>query len=262
MEKFIEIQNLSVRYQVDGEGQSVLVLHGWSHSSDDWHRVQELLAGKGFCVIVPDLPGRGKTTPFTEPWGVGEYNVLVEDFVEALGLKDFVLVGHSFGGRIAVRFGRLHPSLLKGLILVAPAGIRSKPDIKTAMFLALARAGSALLRLPLLAFLKNTAKTLALFLIRKRDYAKADPMMREVMKKVLSQDPSDEISNLQGNIRLVWGQEDKTVPLSVGLQWKEMLPDATLTVLAGVGHSPNKEAPEHLAEVINECIRSWQALNY
>ncbi|MBI2573807.1 MAG: alpha/beta hydrolase [Candidatus Wildermuthbacteria bacterium] len=255
-EEFVEIRNCSVRYLTAGNGQPVLVLHGWSHSADDWQKVQELLALKGFRMVVPDFPGRGKTSTLKEPWGIGEYCAFVEDFAEKLGLRGFFLVGHSFGGRIAVRFARVNPSLLKGLVLVAPAGIRPEPDTKTALFIMAAHFGNALLSLPLLSFLKAGAKRLALFFIRKRDYAKANPVMREVMKKTLAEDAQEEIKELRGAVRLIWGEEDKTVPLSVGLKWKEMLPHATLTILPGIGHSPNKQAPAHLAEVISEYMRS------
>ena len=129
LEKTVLVDGFQVHYKQMGEGRPLLILHGWGSSSDSWVRVQEMLAAKGYQVIVPDLPGFGKTQAPHTVWGVEEYAEFMNRFTEELGLEKFILAGHSFGGQTAIQFAVDHPGKLEKLVLIAAAGVRRTPGV-------------------------------------------------------------------------------------------------------------------------------------
>ena len=127
----ITINGLKVNYQVFGEeGEPFLILHGWDSNSERWQPVAEELAKKGYKVIVPDLPGFGKSETLPYAWNLNKYVDWTENFVKELGLKDFYLMGHSFGGALASKISVKHVQDVKKLFLVAAAVIRKKTTKK------------------------------------------------------------------------------------------------------------------------------------
>ena len=97
----ININGIKTNYQTFGEGKPFLILHGWGSNSERWQPVAELIAEKGLKVIVPDMPGFGKSDALTAPWNMKNFTIWVDEFVKQLNLDEFYLMGHSFGGALA-----------------------------------------------------------------------------------------------------------------------------------------------------------------
>jgi pimeloyl-ACP methyl ester carboxylesterase len=258
-EKKISIGNLDVNYKTAGEGESLLILHGWGGSSDSWLEVQEILSKKGLKVIVPDFPGFGKSKTPPKIWGLKEYSDFIFDFAQTLGLESFFLLGHSFGGRIAVKFTLLHPEKIKKLILCDSAGIKPKPGLKTRMIFMLARMGNAVFTPKILARFKDGARNLFYVFLRNKDYVKARGNMKEVIRNVIGEDLLPELPLLRTGVLLIWGEIDKLVPLKYGRIFREKIPGAKLIVLPKIGHSPHLEAPSDLAGIILNFIQGKNA---
>ena len=106
-EERIVVNGLEVNYKIAGDGPAILVLHGWGGASDSWIRVQEIISQQGYKMICPDFPGFGKTPPPKKPWGVGDFTDFIINFTKELGIDSLFLVGHSFGGRISIKFANL-----------------------------------------------------------------------------------------------------------------------------------------------------------
>ena len=128
-EKKILINGLKTNYKIAGLGPAILILHGWGGGSNSYIPVQKFLAGAGYKVIVPDLPGFGKSEPPLSAWGVSDYVEWVNEFVNNQGLEKFFLLAHSFGGRVAIKFAVKHPEKILNLILYEAAGIKHKKTI-------------------------------------------------------------------------------------------------------------------------------------
>ena len=90
-EKQILVNNLKVNYKIAGEGPAILVLHGWGGSSGSWNRLQEILAQKGYQVVIPDFPGFGKSVTPREPWSLQNYTEFITNFIQQLKLENFYL---------------------------------------------------------------------------------------------------------------------------------------------------------------------------
>lgn len=250
------VEGLQVSYTVRGEGSPVLLLHGWGSSSDSWRNVQDMLADAGLRVFVIDLPGFGRTPPPPSVWGVEEYASCVEQFACAIGLSAFSLVGHSFGGQVALSLAFSHPSLVAKLALVAPAAIRPSLERGGRILSLIAK----ILALPLSLIPTEKARTWirrkAYGAIGRRDYGRAEGIMKKVLERVIRQDLSRLLSSVNTPTLLLWGDKDLLTPLSHGLRMKTTLPNATLKIFEGRRHNLHKEIPEDITRDISLFLLS------
>lgn len=252
-EKEILIDNLKVNYKIAGEGPAILVLHGWGGSSDSWLRVQEILSKEGYKVIVPDSPGFGKSKTPPTAWTVKDYANFVNEFMKKTcgePVESFFLLGHSFGGRIAIKFAVSYPERIKGLILCDSAGIKQKWGPKEKFIFQLSKIGSAIFTPKILRRFKDSARNLFYIFLRHKDYAKANGMMKETIKRVLDEDLLPELSQIKNRTLIIWGENDRSVPVKFAYIFKEKIENSELIILPKIGHSPHLEVPKKLAEII------------
>ncbi|HVF75218.1 MAG TPA: alpha/beta hydrolase [Acidimicrobiales bacterium] len=221
----------------------VLALHGWGRTSRDFDGV---LAG---CdAVALDLPGFGATPPPPEPWGAAAYASAVAEVVD----EPVVVVGHSFGGRVAVHLAASRPELVRALVLTGvpllrpPGAVRRKPAWQFRLGRALHRRG-----------LVGDARMETL---RGRygsaDYRAAQGIMRAVHVVAVNETYEEQLRALRCPVELVWGEGDTDVPLSVATAAASLLADATVTVLPGVGHLVPTAAPADLRAAITRAVRS------
>ena len=254
-EEKILIDGLKINYKIAGQGPAILILHGWGGSSDSWISVQEILAKEGFKIIVPDFPGFGKSeTPF-EPWGVREYSNFVLNLTKILELQKFFLLGHSFGGRVAIKFSVLYPEKIKSLILCNSAGIKQKWGFREKFIFRLSKLGNAIFTFPPLKRFKNKFRNLFYIFLRHKDYAKVEGTMRKIFKKVLTEDLLKDLPRIKTRTLIIWGEFDKLVPVKYAHTFKEKIENSKLEILLKIGHSPHLEVPEKLAKIIIQFLR-------
>jgi pimeloyl-ACP methyl ester carboxylesterase len=238
---------------------SILILHGWGSKSSNWSTVKKLLEKGGFEVYVPDLPGFGDNPVPDKPWSVSDYAEWVEDFCRRNGLARFSLIGHSFGGGVALRFAADHGEMVQGLVLVNPAVVRVK-NSKCYLGLAAAKTGNLILSVPLLSRLKPFLRKVLYRFLGTRDYRRLDfdktNVMKETFKKVVSEDLSRYLPAVQVRTLVVWGEKDKLTPLSQGYSVNGRLPYSRMEIIKGGKHAINLEAPDVLAEKILNFIKS------
>lgn len=260
-EENILIDNLRVNYKIAGSGPAILVLHGWGSSSESWLKIQEFLAKRGYFVVCPDLPGFGKSETPPRPWEVGDYVKWLNNFIEEVkkfssqSIEPFFLLGHSFGGRIAIRLAADYPEKLKKLILCDTAGIKTKPNIKTKIILFTASLGDILFSLKPLIRFKDIARNFFYMFLSNRDYIKANTIMRETIKKVLEEDLSPELPKIKTKTLIIWGEKDRIVPVKYAYIFKEKIRESKLEILPKIGHSPYLENPKLLSEKILSFLK-------
>ncbi len=257
-ERQILINDLKVNYKIAGSGPAILILHGWGGSSDSWMIVQEILANQGYRVIVPDFPGFGKSKTPPEPWGIKDYSDFVDEFIKKTCgeiVEPFFLLGHSFGGRIAIKFAVSYPERIKSLILCDSAGIKQKWGPKERFIFRLSKIGNAIFTPKILRRFKDHARNLFYIFLRHKDYTRADGTMRETIKKVLDEDLLPELSRIKTKTLIIWGEGDKMVPVKFARIFKEKVGNSEIVILPKIGHSPHLEVPRKLAEIILKFLK-------
>ena len=148
-------------------------LHGWGGSSASFQELRQALAQADITLFTPDLPGFGTEPEPTRAWTVDDYATWVEAYIEA-SLKKIshhekitvLLLGHSHGGRIAIKLAHRKNVRIDHLYLCAAAGIRHPRHVKRMVGLTLAKTGSLLLSLPGISALRPLAKRWLYKLVR------------------------------------------------------------------------------------------------
>jgi pimeloyl-ACP methyl ester carboxylesterase len=235
-----------------GDGApSVVLLHGWRRTHDDFDRVASALADRGVSSLALDLPGFGATPPPATAMGARGYASQLADLVDecAAGGTPVVLVGHSFGGRVAVCLAATRPDAVAGLVLSAVPLVRS--GMSTATPSRRYRAVRAAARL-------GVVPARSLEAARRRhgssDYRAATGVVRDVLVATVSESYEPELAALRCPVALVWGADDATTPLEGARAAQRLVPGATLQVLDGVGHLVPTEAPEALAQAARSML--------
>jgi len=226
-----------------GDGPpAVVALHGWARRGSDFDA-----ALTGLDALAVDLPGFGASVPPGEPVGARGYATLLEPVLTALD-RPTVLVGHSFGGRVAVVLAARLPIaglLLTGVPLVR-IGTQRRPPIG---FRALRWANA-----------RRIVSDDRMERERRRrgsaDYRAAEGVMRGVLVASVSESYEDELSGVSAPTRLLWGADDTEVPPEVAHRAATLLGsgDVAVDVLEGVGHFLPLEAPAALRSVIDRML--------
>jgi pimeloyl-ACP methyl ester carboxylesterase len=237
----------------------ILILHGWGSKSDNWKSVKRFLEkDKEVKVHIPDLPGFGKKAVPKKPWSTDDYAKWVNDFCKRKKFENIALVGHSFGGGLAVKFSALHPERVKKLILVNAAVIRSK-SLKYYPSLVVAKTANLILSAPYLSKLKPFLRKGFYRLIGTSDYSKLDldktNVMKGTFKKVVSEDLSCYLPAVQAETLVIWGDKDMMTPISHGYAINAKIPKSRMEIIKGAKHAINLEFPDVLAEKILKFIK-------
>ena len=236
---------------------SILILHGWGVGSKTWARVKEILESQGYKVFVPDFPGFGENPAPERPWSIDDYAEWVKSYCEKNGLSRFFLLGHSFGGGVAVRFTNDFPGQVKSLVLVAPKLHRQK-TFRHYGGLVLAKIGKLVFSIPFLSFLHPLARKVLYELIGTRDYYRLEldktNTMKETFKEVVGANLIPYLAAIKTPTLIVWGEKDQMVPISDAYLVNEEIKGSKLEIIKNGRHALNIENPEILAEKIIRFI--------
>ena len=243
----IMVQGLKTAYDVVGEGAPLLLLHGWGVERSVFASLQQHFS-RHMQVWSLDFPGFGESSEPPVAWGVRDYADFVREFCQAVGLENPSMLGHSFGGRVAI--------VLAGagfgtkLVLTDAAGLRPKRGVAYYARVYSYKAAKRVMRLPVLR--RWYDQTLALWLKRNPsgDYTKAQGIMRAVFVKVVNEDLGPLLPHISLPTLLMWGENDTDTPLTDGQKMEKLIPDAGLVVFKGAGHYPFLEQPAYFYRVL------------
>lgn len=231
-----------------GDGPpAVLALHGWGRTHRDFDAVLQPPGRPVLDAVALDLPGFGATPPPEEAWGSAEYADGVAEAVDDMA-SPVVVLGHSFGGRVAVQLATRRPELVRALVLTGVPLVRTRPPTRPARRF---RAARALHRAGLLSDARMEAA-------RRRhgsaDYAAAQGVMRAVHVRSVGETYEAQLDAIACPVHLVWGADDATVPPTVAAAAADRLRAAELTVLPGVGHFVPLAAPAELRTALERVL--------
>jgi pimeloyl-ACP methyl ester carboxylesterase len=210
----------------------IVALPGWGRTSQDWTPVLT-----GFNAIALDLPGFGLSPAPSQAWSTRDYATNVLELMADLG-GPVVVLGHSFGGRVALHVADIAPTRVAHLILTGvpfspPAGGQRKPDLRYRAARFLHRRGL----LPEGQFRKVQNH------FGSADYRNATGVMRGVLVQSVSERYQDQLDRLSVPTQLIWGDQDTAAPLAMA-QDAAAVTGAVLTVVAGEGHMLPLSRPE------------------
>lgn len=225
---------------------TILILHGWGSCAKNWSKVKGLLEGRGYQILVPDLPGFGENPPPTTAWNIDNYLEWVRGYCKKNNLSRIFLVGHSFGGSVAIKYAIKYPQDVEKLFLVAAAYLRRK-TFKIILFSVIAKIFKIFSFLP---FYFLSKRAFYKFIVRKSDYPYASGVMRESYLKIIKEDLSGLVSSIQASTIIIWGKNDDTTPVKNAYLLKEKVKGSKLVIIEGGDHDLERKAPVLLVEKI------------
>lgn len=221
----IKINNVNVNYIQYGEGSDVLLLHGWGQNIQMMKPI-----GDGLCnnhrITIIDFPGFGESDQPLEPWTINDYAVLIEELVKKLDIKKPVVMGHSFGGRVAIRFSADNP--IEKLVLFGSPCIRENNELPLHT-----RILKAIKKLPGIDALGEKMKNY----IGSRDYKAASPIMRQTLVNVVNEDLASYARRIEEPTLLIWGENDTEAPVQGAKELEKIMIDAGLIILPGTHYA-------------------------
>jgi pyruvate dehydrogenase E2 component (dihydrolipoyllysine-residue acetyltransferase) len=259
--EIVEAGGKSIQYLIvgEGEGDPLVLLHGFGGDINIWVFNQETLAAE-HTVYALDLPGHGASTKDVGDGDLGYFVGVLVDFLDAVGVEKAHLVGHSMGGAIAGAFAQAHPDRVASLILIASAGLGEEINEEYIEgFIAANRRREMKNTLGMLfANPDLVTRQLVQDVMKFKRLDGVDEALRKVADKTFpdgKQVDVPDLSELSVPILAIWGSEDGIVPVS----HSENLPEnASVEVLEDTGHMPQMEAAGKVNRLIGEFLNGQE----
>jgi pimeloyl-ACP methyl ester carboxylesterase len=240
----IRVNDVETYFTLLGGGEPVLLLHGWGTSSESLSGVAKALADV-FEVYAIDLPGFG--------WSAAPPDTWVHAFMDRAAIPVASVLGHSFGGRVALALAARAPDRVRRLVLVASAGIRARRGLGYHLKVGAAKIARRLLSRRTLG--RCGARVLEGIAARvgSRDWRTAGSM-RGTLVKVVNEDLTRALGSILAPTLIVWGDQD----LEIGRRAMDVMANgirgSRLEVIPGAGHFPFLDTPDLFADLVRAFL--------
>jgi pimeloyl-ACP methyl ester carboxylesterase len=245
---FVELNGCKVHLRRAGMGPALLFLHGASGMPAILPCLHKL--AERFDVVVPEHPGYGRSDEPEWLENIHDMAYFYLDFMERLDLRDVLLVGNSMGGWIALEIAVRSTARIKSMVVVSPAGVKAPGVLPADTFL-----------------MSPEEQARALVFDQKIAEARlAEPVTPEALDIALKNrhttarlaweprfhDPDlpKWLHRIDVPITIVWGSEDRILPVGMAKELKRLLPEATLEIIPDCGHLPHAEKPDLFVEIV------------
>jgi pimeloyl-ACP methyl ester carboxylesterase len=271
-DRYIKVGNVNTRYWAAGDkGSAIILVHGLGGFAENWiYNITPL--ARQHRVFVPDLVGFGRTDKVPLTRDILDLVKFINDFMETMNIKKASLVGNSLGGGLALQFAIDYPEKVEKLVLVDNAGM-GRDVINDFKVCSIPVIGELLIRPDL----KSTAQTWKKIVY---DPALVTPELTEMACGIISQPGAKKallatiragiglggqrtilVNNILSRLEtikvptlVIWGKEDKIIPVAHAQITKEKIPGARLEIFDHCGHMPQLEHPDRFNKLVLDFL--------
>ncbi len=219
------LKDINVNYVQYGEGKDVILLHGWGQNIEMMQFIGDRLCDN-YRITILDFPGFGESEEPKTDWTVSDYVDLVHELVKSLKIKNPIIVGHSFGGRVGIKYSSMY-DVEKLVLMGAPCFYDNQElDLKTKVL-------KGIKKLPGMDSIGEFMKKY----IGSTDYKNASPMMRKILVNVVREDLSEDAKKIKAPTLLIWGTSDTAAPIEDARRLEKILEDGALIELPGTHYA-------------------------
>ena len=245
-ERQVIVNDLAIKYLDEGTGQSLLLVHGWRDKKETFDSLTKHLSKNYRCICV-DLPNFGASQDSENTVTIEQYAKFLQAFISKLELNDYIVLGHSMGGQIAIYGTGTKIVSPNALVLVASAGVRSNARIAKQVL----KFTSKIIR----NFVPNKLKN-KLYKKVGSDYStQLSPVHKKIIANVLQHDVQQIASQITVPALLVYGQKDVHTPISMGQALHRSMPTSKLVVLPDQDHWLHQSAASDIAVKIRKFLK-------
>ncbi|MBQ0110779.1 MAG: alpha/beta hydrolase, partial [Oscillospiraceae bacterium] len=249
----ININGIDIDYSVNGEGNPVLLLHGWGSNKEVYKNITELLCDR-YKVYALDFPGCGESGLPESPLQLEDYENLVLEFCSKLDINNPVIMGHSHGGRVALSLLGTRKLKAAKAVLFDSAGVVIKKSFKVRAKIKTFKALKKCLSLSVFDDRRDELVGKAQRFFGSADYSAAPEVMRKTMVNVVNRDLTPVLSNIDCPVLLIWGENDGDTPLACAKIMEKNIKDCGLCVLSGCTHYSFLQKPYDTAAILNSFL--------
>ncbi len=247
----MKIKDVKINYVQYGNesGKDIVLLHGWKQNIAMMDPVGRGLQDD-FRITIFDFPGFGESEEPLFGWTINNYYEVLDEFLNNLNIKNPILIGHSFGGRIAMVYASEKP-VNKLVLFSAPyRRTNKKATIKMKIL-------KFMKKIPIINKLENYMKTK----IGSRDYRNATPIMRKVLVNVVNTNLIDLLPKIKCPTLIIWGSKDDEVPLKEADYMDSIIKDSGLVVYDGCSHFAYLERLDQTISILHEFFKNDKEVN-
>ena len=237
----IKIRDLNINYIQYGSGKDIVLLHGWGQNIAMMQPLAKEFSN--YRITIIDFPGFGQSDDLKVAWSIEDYEECIAELLEKVNVKKPILIGHSFGGRVAIIYASRHE--VEKLVLFGSPCVREQKTSPKEKVL------KTLKKLPGMKKIGEFAKNY----IGSEDYKKASPILRESFVKIINQDLSEYVKKITCPTLLIWGTNDEAAPIEDAKKLEKLLKDGALIELEGYTHYAYLEALPRVVSILNEFFK-------
>jgi pimeloyl-ACP methyl ester carboxylesterase len=259
--KSVNIPDFKIVYLEGGIGDTIIMLHGFSASKDNWLRFAKNFT-PNYQVIIPDLPGFGESSKPQD----AKYDIMSEVerlnlFAKELNLTKFHIVGNSMGGEIAGNYAATYPEMVKTLALFDSGGVVSPIKSERALLL---EKGVNLFKikdvndyekLSEMSFAKPFKLPSVIKNYLAKQAIKSSPFNEKIFPELGKAELQGKLNKITAPTLIVWGDSDKILHISSVQIFKKNIKNSQSAIIKECGHLPMLEKPQETASVYQDFLK-------
>lgn len=246
---YTTINGQNIYFQKVGKGKNLILIHGWGADASTFWPVVDLLKDNLTLWLI-DLPGFGRSELPKKQFSILDFAEIIAEFIKKNEIKKPTVLGHSYGGKIAIKLARTFPDLVDKLILEGSAGIR--PEKNLLHFLIFPFVKIAHFLLPDIFHTRSKIRH-KLYKKLESDYADAGKM-KSIFLKTLKEDSISDLPKIQAEALLIWGEKDRAIPLRYGKKMYQLIKNSKLVIMEDTDHFPHLTWPERFAYYVKDFV--------
>lgn len=224
-----------MNFEVYGNGEEVIFLHGWGQSLETFYPIKKYFSNNKIYLV--DLPGFGKSRN-PEEYNLDYYVAILRKFIIENKINNPIILGHSFGGRIAIKYSSIYN--VKKLILVNSAGIIHhgfKYKVKVFLYKFLKKIGIKI----------NMGSS---------DYKNCNDELKKVLVSVTNESLIDAMKKIEAQTLLIYGSNDQITPVADAKLIEEYIRNSALVIIPNAAHFSYLDNPIYFALVLESFLMS------
>jgi pimeloyl-ACP methyl ester carboxylesterase len=240
----IQAAGVATNYEQIGSGPVVLLLHGWANAWEAWLPIIPYLSDH-YTLIMPDLPGCGRTDTPTGGWSTPRHAQWLDAFIRGLDQKPEGIIGHSYGGKILLEYcSGQYTHTPKKLVLIDSSGIPNILSSKQKALRLVAQYTPQTIKDKMKGALRS--KIYASF-GADSDYVWANHFQKQTLRIILKEDYTDKLASIANPTLILWGKDDASTPLWQGETMHNLIPLNQFKTY-DADHFPHQRYPKEVSE--------------
>ncbi len=235
---------------------TIVILHGWGLSKKTFAPLSLALQALGYKTVALDMPGFGDEPAPAFAWKLRDYARFVESYLEKHRITQPIFIGHSFGGRVTLKYVQLHPESVPAIILTGTPGFTPVPRKKLMLFIALAKIGGFVFSLPALNLFSDWVRRWYYYVVGAKEFFRAEGTMGDTFKNIVQEELVSVMETVHVPTLLLWGEYDVIVPSVIAVHMKEVLHNATLHIIPETDHGVPFKHPDVFANYVDTFLQS------